>query len=235
MVIPMGGMGTPMVGPPPAELQHRFRIIRLCILAMVFSIFCQVIAGILLNRLWAALLESLNVILISIIGSFLMNDDPTLGKVYQFFMQTCLQSCQDQCQGGMSCLLPFILCNVITAVLNIILNGVIGNIINIFRQLSTLAPVNFVGAVIFLVASIVALTAQIVGAVYGYLAYRDARDSGVTATPGTWGNNAGAGGGGGLARNWRANDRDTEMDQPTARPATGFQAFGGTGTRLGSG
>lgn len=181
---------------------------------MMFSIFCQVISGILLNRLWSALLGSLNLILISIIGSFLMNDDPTLGKVYQFVMKTCLQSCQDQCQGGMNCLLPFILCNVITAVMDIILNGVIGNIISLFSQLTTLPPDTAVGAVIFLVASVCALTAQIVGAVYGYLAYRAAKDLGVTVTRGFWGRNFGAGGSAGtsLTPSVRTNDRDTEMN-----------------------
>lgn len=214
MVIPLIGLGTPMAGPPPAELQHWFRIIRVCILAMVFSIICEIVAGILLNKLGTSFFESLNLILNTIIGCFLLNEDPTLGKVYQLFMQTCLQSCQESCQGGMNCLLPFILCNVITAVMDIILSGVVGNIISLFSQLTTLPPDTAVGAVIFLVASVCALTAQIVGAVYGYLAYRAAKDLGVTVTRGFWGRNFGAGGSAGtsLTPSVRTNDRDTEMN-----------------------
>uniref|UniRef100_A0A7S0ZML2 Uncharacterized protein n=1 Tax=Noctiluca scintillans TaxID=2966 RepID=A0A7S0ZML2_NOCSC len=214
MVIPLIGFGTPMAGPPPAELQHRFRIIRVCILAMVFSIICLIVAGILLNRLGTSFFESLNLILNTIIGSFLMNEDPALGKVYKFFMQTCLQSCQEPCQGGMNCLLPFIVSNLITVVVAMVFTSDLQNITGLFSVMSSLPPVTIVGAVIFLAASVVALTAQMVGAVYGYLAYKEARDLGVTVTPGFWGRNFGAGGSAGtsLTQSVRANDRDTEMN-----------------------
>jgi len=214
MVIPLIGLGTPMAGPPPAELQHWFRIIRVCILAMVFSIICEIVAGILLNKLGTSFFESLNLILNTIIGCFLLNEDPTFGKVYQLFMQTCLQSCQESCQGGMNCLLPFIVSNLLTVVVAILFTSRLQNITGLFSVISSLPPDTAVGAVIFLVASVVALTAQIVGAVYGYLSYRAAKDLGVTVTRGFWGRNFGAGGSAGtsLTPSVRTNDRDTEMN-----------------------
>ena len=47
---------------------------------MVFSIICEIVAGILLNKLGTSFFESLNLILNTIIGCFLLNEDPTFGK-----------------------------------------------------------------------------------------------------------------------------------------------------------
>eukprot|EP00439_Symbiodinium_sp_Y106_P056694 s2379_g7.t5 len=205
MVIPIpGGMGTPLMGPPPAIVAQKFKIIKACIVIMIVCTCGQLLAGALLGQLGDALLSSLNLILNTFIGIWMLKDDPLIGKIFDFLARTghslpilnnsssrnipsCCGSCAEQCQGGMTCLMPFIICNIITVLLQIILSSEIQLIIRDFKVM--LNAVSFYDAFrvwLLLVSTVGALLAQIIGSIYGYLAYREVRDSGVTMSGGDW-------------------------------------------------
>ena len=38
MVIPIGGVGVPLMGPPPPEVAHRFKVIKVCIIVMMLRL-----------------------------------------------------------------------------------------------------------------------------------------------------------------------------------------------------
>ncbi|CAE7416365.1 Cdc40 [Symbiodinium natans] len=218
-------MGVPLMGPPPAFVSHRFKVIKACIVIMIVCTCGQLLAGALLGELGEALLSSLNLILNTFIGIWLLKDDALIGKIFDFLARTCCGTCAEQCQGGMTCLMPFIICNILTVVLQIILSAAIQLIIRDFNKM--LNAVTFYDAFrlwLLVVTTVGALVAQIVGSIYGYLAYREVRDSGVTMTGGDWSS-------GGTAYPQARESRD-EMPRDS-RPAANFQAFQGSGQRLG--
>eukprot|EP00931_Biecheleriopsis_adriatica_P098226 TRINITY_DN72168_c0_g1_i1.p1 TRINITY_DN72168_c0_g1~~TRINITY_DN72168_c0_g1_i1.p1 ORF type:complete len:243 (+),score=45.50 TRINITY_DN72168_c0_g1_i1:56-730(+) len=224
MVIPIGGMGVPLMGPPPASVAPKFKIIKYCILGMMACIVGQLLCGVLLGQIVQSLLNSLNLILNTVIGIWLLKDDPTIARVYDFLARTCCGPCAEQCQGGMNCLMSFIICNVITVVLSVLLDGSIQYVIHSFSIM--LNAVDFYDAFILwllLASTAGALVAQIVGSVYAWLAYKEVRDSGVTMSGGDWAS-------GGTAY---PQARDVEPARP-ARPAANFTPFQGGGNRLGS-
>ncbi|CAE7320740.1 TNPO1 [Symbiodinium sp. CCMP2456] len=188
MVIPIpGGIGTPLMGPPPAIVAQKFKIIKACIVIMIVCTCGQLLAGALLGELGDALLSSLNLILNTFIGIWMLKDDPLIGKIFDFLARSCCGTCAEQCQGGMTCLMPFIICNIITVLLQIILSSEIQLIIKDFKVM--LNSVSFYDAFrvwLLLVSTVGALLAQIIGSIYGYLAYREVRDSGVTMSGGDW-------------------------------------------------
>merc|ERR1719379_1538089 len=81
-----------------------------------------------MGRVYSMIMSSFNLILNTVVGIFLLNDDEHMGPIYQFMITTCCQSCAEQCRGGMSCLMTFILCNLITVVMDVLLNRTIEQI-----------------------------------------------------------------------------------------------------------
>jgi hypothetical protein len=243
MVIPMGSMGPQLLGPPPSELAPRIAVIKYCVLGMIFASFGRIVGGAMLGlKILDLLLNCFNLIINTVIGIFLLRDDPLLARIYQFLSTTCCQMCAEQCGGGMSCLMPFILCNLITVVCDLF-----------FTDLSALkmkydtfagGPTNWPDSVfgfsflLYAVAMVASFVSQTVGAIYGYLAYRQARDMGTSATPGSWGGGATGGGGGSVYQSGprgypQARDVESEPARPS-RPSNAFQPFEGSGNRLGS-
>mmetsp|Transcript_52273 Transcript_52273/g.118029 ORF Transcript_52273/g.118029 Transcript_52273/m.118029 type:complete len:243 (-) Transcript_52273:89-817(-) len=242
MVIPMGGMGPPLMGPPPPELEGRFRVLKYCVLGMMVATAIRIVTACLIPKLVGqVILASVNIVLNAIIGIFLLKHDPLMGRMHNFLVTTCCSSCEDTCGGGMSCLITFALCNTITVVFDLLLNGVIGWIISaigaVFDPAQWTSPIFGFVLAVNVISVILCYVTQTTGAVQGFLAYRQARDSGVTATPGDWG--GGGGGpymGGGFPQQGRAPMNAGRDDAPAreSRPNQNFQPFSGGGQRLGS-
>lgn len=239
MVIPMGSMGPPLMGPPPAELARHFKVMKYCVLTMIASMCTKFMVWCLVPEIGAmkVVVNSFNLILNTIVGIFLLRDDPLIGRVHQFLARTCCQTCDQSCGGGMNCLMTFALCNAITALMDLLLNNMIGFTIEGVRTI--LNPSEWPAGIygfelsIFILATIAGYAAQTVAAVYGFLAYRRAQALGTTATPGSgsWG----GGGYGGGAQYPPAREDPGAAPQREARPGPNFQPFGGSGQRLGGG
>lgn len=233
--------GPPLMGPPPAELERHFKIMKFCVWTMIISLATQLVTGSMLPGIGpgSVILNSLNLIFILVVGIFLLRDDPLLGQAYNFLARTCCQICDQQCGGGMNCLMNFTFICGFTVLWDVIFNGVIQFFV---KSLGTLFnpedwPTSIFGFAItlFVLAKLATYVAQVVGAVYGFLAYRQARDVGVTSQPGSWGD-SGGGGAGTAFRGGTAYPQAREDPSAPARdsqPARNFQAFGGSGQRLG--
>mmetsp|Transcript_95176 Transcript_95176/g.296291 ORF Transcript_95176/g.296291 Transcript_95176/m.296291 type:complete len:249 (+) Transcript_95176:70-816(+) len=245
MVIPMGSMGPPMFGPPPPEVQGRFKIMKYCVLGMLIAMATRIVTAFFLPmRVGQVILASVSMFLNVVIGIFLLKDDPLMGRMHRFLITTCCQSCEDSCGGGMSCLMSFIICNTITVVFDLLLNGIIQWVINAIG--AVFDPSQWTSSLMGFILGVNVLSVigsyacQIVGAVQGWYAYRQARDIGVTATPGEWSGGGGGGGpyvgggfgGGGGGRAYPAAREDNAPAQGS-QPARNFQPFGGSGQRLG--
>jgi len=236
----MGGMGAPMMGPPPAELEGRFKILKLCVLGMLGGTAVRILTSFFLPLSpGQVILASLNIILNTIIGIFMLKYDPLIGRMHNFLVTTCCRSCDESCGGGMSCLMTFVLCNAMTIFFDVLLNGIIGWIIHMIG--AVFDPSQWTSSIfgfmlgLNVLAVIVAYVAQIVGAVQGFMAWRQAQAFGVTAQQGEWGSGGQGGGGpfmGGGGRGYPAAREDAPARE--ARPAQNFQPFGGSGNRLGS-
>ncbi|CAK0845362.1 unnamed protein product [Prorocentrum cordatum] len=239
MVIPIGGIGTPLAGPPPPEVWPRFQVIKKCVFVMMACVCFQIIASIMLNMSASEVIFApLNLVLNTVIGIFLLRDDPQVVQIYQFLATTCCSWCSEQCGGGMSCLVTFIACNLIMVVFDVLFNHIISFFIDGFKTLTDGAqqwPNQYFGFAfaLYMVAKLGAFLAEIVGSWHGYKAYREAQNSGVTSSGGDWGRSSG---GSALSGGTMPLARD-QPDAPAreSRPAPGFQPFSGGGNRLDSG
>lgn len=240
MVIPVGGMGAPMgQGPPPAELAPVFAKIKVCVITMVASMVGKLIAGTVYLGAMQALLDSFNLFLNTVVGVFLMRDDPQIGRIYEFLVRTCCGPCAENCGGGMSCLMTFILCNAITVVMQLLFDGAIGTLINGFQLMFSgasmgLGAIPEIAFALWVISFAAALFAQILGCWFGWKAYQQARATGTSAQPGTYG---GGGGGGPTGTGWRTSGgRNSAANEGSreSRPAAGFAPFTGGGQRLGT-
>mmetsp|Transcript_105059 Transcript_105059/g.266892 ORF Transcript_105059/g.266892 Transcript_105059/m.266892 type:complete len:239 (+) Transcript_105059:120-836(+) len=238
MVIPMGGMGAGMAGPFPAELDHRFRQLKRCVLAMLLSALGVIVfMPMCFNaNVFSVILSSLNIVLNAIFGIWMLQQDPLIGRMYHCLTTTICQPCGEQCQGGLQCLMPFMFGNGITVFLNIIQPGdlvnVFGNIGKLFKPMEWKSGLWGFWFVFYAACVLTIYISQISGIVFGYLAYKQVRDAGVTVSGGSWTQ----GGGGAPARQGPAGGDDASQSAPEGRPAQqNFQAFGGQGQRLGSG
>jgi len=240
MVIPIsGGMGPPLLGPPPLELERHFKIMKYCVWTMILSLMMQLVSGAMIPDVgaWKVITNSLNLLFILIVGIFLLRDDPMLGRAYQFLARTCCSICDQQCGGGMNCLMSFTFVCGFTVLWDLIFNGIIQFIVASLKMLFNPNewPSSIYGfaATLFIFSKIATYVAEVIGAVYGFLAYRQARDFGVTAQQG---GDSGGGGAGTAFRGGTAYPQAREDPSAPAResqPARNFQAFGGSGQRLG--
>lgn len=250
MVIPVGAFGQPLTGPPPPELRPRFVVIKACVCAMGLAVIFRLVAGLLMNSLSQMITLSFNLILNTVVGIFLLNEDEHLGPIYGFMLTTCCQPCQEQCRGGMSCLMTFVLCNLITVVLDVLLSNTITKILKGVEALFYPQPdsptdaVSKVAFVLYLMSVIIALVAQAIGCWQGWKAHQQAQQDGHHVVPGEsdWGQPSGGGGGwnnwgGGRVGEDRGRPAQAEMQETPApgagRASAGFQAFSGQGNRLG--
>mmetsp|Transcript_19742 Transcript_19742/g.54314 ORF Transcript_19742/g.54314 Transcript_19742/m.54314 type:complete len:234 (-) Transcript_19742:61-762(-) len=233
MVIPLGSMGPPLMGPPPQQLQGKFVMMKYCVIGMMVSLAGSLFFGIVRGGLADILVSSLNLILITIIGIFLLRDDPFFTPMYNFMLRTCCQGCADQCQGGMSCLMSFGFCNLISVVMQVVLSNSIGSVIGLFKLATTtgIGPFDALLLVILAMSLLTQLVSQIVATVLAWQAYNMARDLGVGMQGGDWGGGGGYSGGGAYSGGQATQSQSATRE---ARPAAGFQPFSGGGNRLGS-
>lgn len=233
MVIPMGGMGVPLMGPPTPELQPRFQKIKLCMLVLMAALLGKFIGASMLGMFILVVSGSLNVVLNVVFGIFLLNDDPTFRPMYECLMRTFCSSCADQCQGGLSCLMSFMICNLITVVLNVLLGNpsdwqfaYVG-----FHEMTVKSGLELAAWGIFTLSVVATTVAQLLASWHAWQAYKLARDSAAGSQGGgEWAANSG---GGGSA--YQGRDDQGRQDRPMApaSQATGFVPFGGGGNRLG--
>lgn len=260
-MIPIGGGGPGQDGmsnamvlrATPPELVPRMKKIKVCLTVLIISLIAKIVCGSLMgNGLFSMISASLSVILISIVGIFLLNEDPFYGRIYNCCLTTICSSCQESCPGGLSCLCSWWFCNLACAIISLLpVDG--SDIVLIIDgiQLLNSNPSNWgrgniilngVLQSVFLASMIFGLLAQIVGGLQGYQAYKEA---GELATGGMMMGGAGApsGDGGfssGGGRYIGAGGR-LEAPQQQGSDAGGrawgrgntFQAFQGSGQRLG--
>jgi ABC-type multidrug transport system fused ATPase/permease subunit len=213
-------------------------VIKKCVLTMMACVCLQIVAAVMLQKSASEILFApLNLVINTIVGIFLLRDDPQIAQIYELLAKTCCSWCSEQCGGGMSCLVSFIACNLIMVVFDVLLNNIIGVFIAGFKTLSDGAqqwPNQYYGFAfaLYMVAKLGAFVAEILGSWQGYKAYREAQSSGVTGSGGDWGRSTGT--------PLRGGTMQLAREQPDAparesRPAPEFQPFSGGGNRLGSG
>lgn len=242
MVIPINGsmMGPPLLGPPPAHMDARFKQIKLCVLGLGASVIGMLLATILLGLDFLnMLISSFNLIINIIFGIYLLKDDETLARAHNCLQTTIFQSCADQCQSGMACLQPFFIVNALTVILNLLFSpGDLGYVFGHTKYLFEPAawPNGLWGFSFFLmfVSTLGTYISQIAGAWLGYKAYKEAQMLGTESTMGSWAAERTSGGGGGGGGRFGGFPPAQESTSGTpAQPTTNFQAFHGSGNRLG--
>jgi len=218
----------------------RVKAIKYCVIVMMASLFGKILGNIVMAEasVGSILTDLINIGLNTVVGVFLLRDDPDMARIYHCLMTTVCSVCGEQCGSGgaMSCLMPFMIMNALTVVIALLLNNAIPDIISGLKtlfspQLWQSSYWGF-GFMLFFVSYVAVLVAETVGTVFAYKVYKQARDdfSGVQASGGgSWGQ----GGPGQQARMMRRND--DEESRPAAPAPSRFQPFGGSGQTLGSG
>eukprot|EP00403_Amphidinium_massartii_P009234 CAMPEP_0178410302 /NCGR_PEP_ID=MMETSP0689_2-20121128/20909_1 /TAXON_ID=160604 /ORGANISM="Amphidinium massartii, Strain CS-259" /LENGTH=225 /DNA_ID=CAMNT_0020031473 /DNA_START=88 /DNA_END=766 /DNA_ORIENTATION=+ len=198
MVIPLpaGSMGPQMSGPPPPQLESKFKWLRTFLAVELLGGFGILFTRILLGDAGNAIVQFLSCFLNCVFGIWLLADDPKVGQLHQCLVRVFCQGCADQCRGGLQCLLPFCLVNVIAFVVQLI-GGDFAACFRAFSNVFSAAQVQLAQMVILLngVSYLAVFVAEIGNAVLGCQAYSAAQQiaSGVTAQDGTWGPSGGAG------------------------------------------
>eukprot|EP00928_Gymnodinium_smaydae_P011430 TRINITY_DN1421_c0_g2_i1.p1 TRINITY_DN1421_c0_g2~~TRINITY_DN1421_c0_g2_i1.p1 ORF type:complete len:274 (+),score=62.36 TRINITY_DN1421_c0_g2_i1:94-822(+) len=241
MVLPMpaGTMGPQMQGPLPEGSRSR---IKKCVMVMIVSFVAKLIAGTFLFGPFIVLSASLNLLLNTLIGIFMLSDDVHLGKIHAYLMRSCFRSCEQNCQTGLSCLMPFVMCNFITVIMDILFG-------NTFSLISSSMPIIFkpeswpnlsfgVFFSIFVFSSLFAIIAQIVAMYAGWAVMKDIGgfDGG---GGGAFGGPQNAGGGYQPPSYQPSQPAQQQGSRPgfaASRPPQQqtFQPFGGAGHTLGS-
>eukprot|EP00929_Paragymnodinium_shiwhaense_P013568 TRINITY_DN121420_c0_g1_i1.p1 TRINITY_DN121420_c0_g1~~TRINITY_DN121420_c0_g1_i1.p1 ORF type:complete len:268 (-),score=41.93 TRINITY_DN121420_c0_g1_i1:173-976(-) len=267
MVIPMGDGGdggafaAPMLGPPPAQLAPRFKIIKLSLILQILGLIVLLASQIALmpNNTAGIVFSSLNALLIIVVGIFLLEHDPMFKGAYECLVRTFCYSCAAQCQGGMSCLCTWWFINLLNFILALLPGGALWEIvagIQVLANMQTVQEGKFAFPVkstpwlvlwsMIVAAEAVILVAQFLGGWQGfkgfqeYAALRSGQEGMYDMTGGGGGGGADSGwggGGGGQARDWGApagRMQEPTQGQPQAGRGPGFQAFQGTGQRLGA-
>lgn len=200
MVIPLGGGGddgamgrgmmAPDIGPPPAFLLRRFLMIKICLVAMILSIFMQLGSGIALMPADAfnIILNVCSALIIVLVGIFLLKDDAMFRGTYECLVGTFCSTCRDQCQGGLTCLCSWFAVCLISAVLSLIPfpGSQIYVIVDGFRLIldktfnsntkwnyAERTTVWYVLYSVYLASEVILLIAQIAGAYHGFKGFRD--------------------------------------------------------------
>jgi len=257
-----GGMGQMMAANQmteiPAQLEPRFRIIKLSLVTLIVSLFVKIIAGGVINPgstfFW--IYSSLNPIFNVVIGIFLLKDDPLIGRIHRCCITTICSRCQEQCPcpGGMPCLCSWFFCTTVTALLSIIpfwdRNGVAQSdmaiLVGGLEDLNN--PSRWAGGIpwviafcLFLAGTFFGLLAEIVGAFQGFQAFKEANAiaQGADYQGGYPDAESGGGGGGSSGGGSRYVQGGCNVQAGEGAPRQSsmqqpFTAFGGSGQRLGS-
>lgn len=239
MVIPMGGIGTPMMGPFPADLQGRFRQLRALLLTIIAAaltqfIACQLIPG---AETMPNVMSALNVFLNVVFGIFLLREDATIGRMYKCLTTTICQTCADQCGGGVQCLLPYIVNCVIMVVFAIPDLFGVPQMINLIFHPDDWTSDNLLGFWLFLAvfSQLAVFISQALSAYLSWQVYKAIRDGAVQMTGGDWAAGAaGAQGSGGAPMNPNPWGQQEAGQEAAAARQPNFSAFQGQGARLGS-
>jgi len=227
-----------MMGPFPLEMSRRFNQLKICLILMIASTVGVIIFMPMCFKVntMSVILSSLNIILNAIFGIWMLQQDPTVASMYRCLTSTCCQYCGENCQGGLGCLMPFIFGNVLVIFFSIIqpvdfkfVFGSIGMLFNIAEWSDSLWGFKFV---IYASCVIIKWASQIGGIAFGWLAYKQVRDQGVTVSGGDWARESG--GGGGSVYRAGPGDRASSQSAPSRSNQNNFQAFEGSGQRLGS-
>lgn len=228
MVIPIGGIGASMPpGPFPQAVEKRAKVIKICVLSMIAGTIGELIAGLLLGMFFNVLSNSLNLVMSTLVGIWLLKHDPLIGQIHSFFARTCCATCEEQgqCGGGCSCLVPFIASNIIAVLLNVLMGGEIQELQKEYNILVAAGSTTVFGLKIglFFISTLMTLVAQIAGSVAAYLAYRDIRDMGLNVTQGDpdW-------------QPYRQGGGTQVRDVTPSAPPQQQRLFEGAGNRLGS-
>mmetsp|Transcript_107972 Transcript_107972/g.170580 ORF Transcript_107972/g.170580 Transcript_107972/m.170580 type:complete len:254 (+) Transcript_107972:89-850(+) len=253
MVIPIGGGGggiAPQLppGPPPDAIEHRFRKIKTCLVVLMIALVVKFFSGMWLNpNAFFWIYSSLNPIMTTLVGIWLLNYTAPFDKWHRCLVSTCCQSCADQCQGGPSaCLCTWFMVCLIDAIFAILpFNGsdimiVIGSIRLLSSDSPSVgdSPSLTVCIAIFATGTLCAFLSQAFGAYEGWMAIKQSQEFGPQAG-GEWadaggrystGFSGGYPGGGGYG-----GQSPSAPPAPASAPRQNqFQAFQGTGNRLGS-
>jgi len=180
MVIPLNGVGPNTTGPPPPELEHRFSLITKCLWVMVFSMVGQLVGGLLLGRAWATLLNQMNPLTNIVIGMFLPTSDPYFDRCHKCLLRTVFASCREQCPGGMNCILYFVCFLVYTLVFDALFDGGNTYVLYSFSYLydwsQWKSQVEGLATCLLILSVLSSLISQLSAAVFGMLAFREARE-----------------------------------------------------------
>mmetsp|Transcript_8268 Transcript_8268/g.18476 ORF Transcript_8268/g.18476 Transcript_8268/m.18476 type:complete len:239 (-) Transcript_8268:94-810(-) len=181
MVVPMPGGDVQLQGPPPEELAPQFLWIKRSVFTMIVALVLRIIAGTLLFGL-TMIFNSMNLILTTAMGIWLLREDADIGPIYTYLTTTPLcESCGRQCPADMACLLPFVIFNFVTLALDILVGPTLVVIIRLVPMLmdpGTWHKSFLLGFFIlmYVVSVVVATVGQFIGTYYGYQAYKVARD-----------------------------------------------------------
>lgn len=257
MVIPLPATGPVSDGPPPPSMAGHIRKLKICvwllIVAMVTKFVALMVVYVIFNGLigiFLALSGVLNQFMAVVAGIFLLKDDQTISKMYDFLLEKCnCYQCRDQCGSGMKCLVPFTALNAVNLIFDVInpiyIQDVIGyisgddgnpSIFSGYDDTSTLAMINWFCKVLLVISIPCCMIGEIGASYVGWKAYAILREESESDGP--------AGGYRPLASRPPQTQQQPQMQQmpygqPTAptrqqQPQT-WQAFSGAGQRLGSG
>lgn len=208
-----------MAGPPPPELRDKFQVIKICTLTLFFCAIGRIVAsfmfstaesaeqgesGTRFHRSASGFAPAFSLLINAVIGTFLQNDDPLFRPIYEFFTNTCLKPCHDQgmCPGGMNCLFQFTVFNAISVVFELLLppyNWL--KVPDLLQMAMSGGSAKTIGAGLTAICVIGQLLAQFVGAFIGFKCIQAARQEGITAQGGEWGQEM-ARPGGGAGNSW---------------------------------
>jgi len=233
MVIPMGAGPAPIRGPVPAECQQILKSVRFSVILMLACAFGRLMSAAYMGIFGHELFNLLNELIVVSMGVFVLKEDEKFKEIYNFLATSLCVSCHEQGMGGLGCVMPFTLCSGLNFIFDVL-----------FKFGVALSP-RAMPYGLFLFGSILAEGA---GAFFGYKMYTTVVNSGLGMSGDTEMGGGGPGGAmpgslfsGGGAYRPTTQQQGTEQQTSTApeqealapQPG-GFQAFAGTGHRLGS-
>lgn len=183
MVVPLPG-GPALMGPPPPEFASQFRKIKFLLKLMIFATFLKFLTGMFLIGPFSVFMSSMYLVINSLMGIFLLRDDPQFTRIYNYLATNCFGACAQQCGGGMQCLTPFALTNFATAIMDV-LGGPVYNVVfysnggipvdpKVFAELDDTTKAVFqVNVTLWIVSILLAFVAETGCAYIGYQVYKE--------------------------------------------------------------
>ncbi|CAJ1372155.1 unnamed protein product [Effrenium voratum] len=206
MLPPMGGP-LPLPGPPTPEMQEKLRKIRLCVIGTFAAAIGRFCTGDI----------PINELLCGIVGVFLLNDDPNMAPCYACLASSPLGQCS-MGGHGLSCVMAY---------------SFLAGLNAIFLMLKL-----FTGGPFVLVSFCCQATGAFLGLKLNGLVTATAAEGpmmplGLGNFPGTAGMGPGGTGGTGGTGGMGGPEPNRPGPPPGPPPGPSFQAFQGTGMRLG--